>query len=180
MQGIVINFIAFQIGWFACVLGAANDMPWLGALIAIPIVFWHLSQASNKQQEIRLIILALAIGPILDQALLTFGFSVFPQHDIASLILPSWMLALWVIFATTLNVSLRWMRGKTLVAIIFGAVGGPLAYLGASKLGAIQFNHFNTSMLLLSIGWAMITPLLLMLSIKFDGYLTDIKGLDNV
>ena len=32
------NFILFQIGWFACVPGGANDRPWLGAGIVLAIV----------------------------------------------------------------------------------------------------------------------------------------------
>jgi hypothetical protein len=33
----VVNFVAFQIGWFAAVLGAGHDMPWLGVVI-VPLV----------------------------------------------------------------------------------------------------------------------------------------------
>jgi hypothetical protein len=35
------NFVAFQTGWFACVLGAANGMPWLGVIVAVLVVGWH-------------------------------------------------------------------------------------------------------------------------------------------
>lgn len=175
MQRLVINFVGFQLGWFACVYGGAHGMPWLGILFAIPVIAWHLSQANNWRNEAILLTLAVFIGPILDQSLLSFGLSVFPQHDISTLLLPSWMYALWLLFAVTLNISLRWMRGKTLIAVLFGAIGGPLAYLGASKLGAISFTHLEISMLMLSIGWAIMTPLMLKLSIKFDGYSNDYK-----
>ena len=33
-MNILANAIAFQLGWFACVLGGANQMPWLGTLVA--------------------------------------------------------------------------------------------------------------------------------------------------
>jgi hypothetical protein len=55
------------------------------------------------------------------------------------------------------------------VAIIFGAVGGPLAYLGAAKLGAVTLAG-TSSYIALSIGWAIITPLLLNISTRFDGF----------
>jgi len=29
------NIICFQLGWFSCVLGAANHYPWLGVLASI-------------------------------------------------------------------------------------------------------------------------------------------------
>jgi len=39
---LILNFILFQIAWFACVLGAANAMPWLGVLVTVVILIWHL------------------------------------------------------------------------------------------------------------------------------------------
>jgi hypothetical protein len=85
-------------------------------------------------------------------------------------IVPIWIIALWAGFATTLNRSLRWMRNKTLLAILFGAIGGPLAYIAAEKLGAVTLT--NTSLVVLSFGWAILTPLLLKLSERFDGFKT--------
>ena len=37
-----INFLLFQIAWFACVLGAANNLPWVGPLVVGLIVIYHL------------------------------------------------------------------------------------------------------------------------------------------
>ena len=34
----VVNFVAFQVGWFACVLGAARGWPLLGPLVALAIL----------------------------------------------------------------------------------------------------------------------------------------------
>jgi hypothetical protein len=76
---------------------------------------------------------------------------------------------LWAEFVTILNVSLRWMRGKWLVMVLFGAVGGPLAYMGAEKLGAVTLN-IPLAYVALGLGWAILTPLLIYLSQKFDGF----------
>ena len=62
------------------------------------------------------------------------------------------------------------MRGKWLVAVLFGAIGGPLAYMGAEKLGAVTLNNMPATYIALAVGWAILTPLLLALSEKFDGY----------
>ncbi len=35
---LLLNFAAFQIGWFACVLGAANGFPWLGPVVVAAVV----------------------------------------------------------------------------------------------------------------------------------------------
>lgn len=166
----IINFVLFQIGWFACVIGAAKQMPWLGVLSVVAIVIWHLSQAKQPKNEIYLLIFTLMIGAIYDQTMLQNGLITYQAHGWTTALTPAWILALWAEFATILNVSLRWMRGRTVVAILFGAIGGPLAYMGAAKLGAVTINFSPLSYVALGAGWAIITPLLLLLSEKFDGY----------
>ena len=69
-KNIIINFILFQIGWFACVVGAAKQMPWLGVMVVLAIVIWHLSQAKQPKLEVYLLILTLIIGAIYDQTML--------------------------------------------------------------------------------------------------------------
>lgn len=37
------NFLAFQFGWFACVIGGANSVPWLGVAAVVSLaVGWAL------------------------------------------------------------------------------------------------------------------------------------------
>ena len=167
---LIINFILFQIGWFACVLGAAKQMPWLGVIVVVCIFAWHLRQAKQVKPEFILLALALLIGGIYDQFMLSSSLISYQAHGWLSGLVPVWILALWAVFVTILNVSLKWMRGKWLVAILFGAVGGPLAYMGAEKLGAVTLNNMPASFIALGVGWAIITPILLKLSEKFDGY----------
>ena len=169
-KNIIINFILFQIGWFACVVGAAKQMPWLGAIVVLAIVIWHLSQAKQAKLEVYLLILTLIIGTIYDQTMLQNHLLTYQAHGWNNSLTPAWILALWAEFATILNVSLRWMRGRWLIAILFGAIGGPLAYIGAAKLGAVSLDVIPLSYVALSMGWAIITPLLLKLSERFDGF----------
>ncbi|MEZ0316101.1 MAG: DUF2878 domain-containing protein, partial [Methylophilaceae bacterium] len=115
-----INFIGFQLGWFACVLGAANQLPWLGVLISAPIIAWHLWQAGNPRLELTLMLIATFFGTLFDQSLLSLGLIEYPASTWPALLIPVWMMVLWMLFVTTLNVSLRWMRGKYLIATIFG------------------------------------------------------------
>ena len=167
---LVVNFILFQIGWFACVIGAAKQMPWLGVATVLAIVIWHLTQAKQAKKELQLLIIALVIGGTFDQIMLNHQLITYQAHGWSSMIVPVWILALWAEFVTVLNVSLRWMKGRWLVAVLFGAIGGPLAYMGAEKLGAVTLNHLPISYVALSVGWACLTPLLLKLSQKFDGF----------
>jgi hypothetical protein len=172
---LITNFILFQIGWFACVIGAAKQLPWLGVIVVAMIVAWHLSQSKQAKPELILLAIALLIGGIYDQFLLSSDLISYQAHGWSISLIPAWILALWAAFVTVLNVSLRWLKdikapGKWLVAILFGAIGGPLAYIGAEKLGAVSLNDLPATYIALAVGWAILTPLLLMLSEKFDGF----------
>ena len=168
----IVNFVLFQIGWFACVIGAAKQMPWLGVIVVLAVITWHLSQAKQPKLELILLLVAVIIGGIYDQLMQSSSLLVYQSHGWSESIVPAWILALWAVFVTTLNVSLRWMRGKWLVAILFGAIGGPLAYIGAEKLGAVTLGNLPWSYVALSVGWAILTPLLIIISQKFDGFKT--------
>jgi len=39
----MINFIAFQVGWFSTVLGAAHGMPWIGVIVVPAALAIHLA-----------------------------------------------------------------------------------------------------------------------------------------
>jgi len=71
------------------------------------------------------------------------------------------MVMLWALFASTINVSLRWLKHKRELAIFIGAIAGPVAYWSGARLGALQLSHFNAAMIYLSIGWAIVVPILL-------------------
>lgn len=172
---LIINFVLFQIGWFACVIGAAKQMPWLGVAVVIAIFIWHLTQAKLAKKEVQLLFITLVIGGTFDQIMLNHQLISYQAHGWSDAIVPVWILALWAEFVTVLNVSLRWMKElKTLVrwivSILFGAIGGPLAYIGAEKLGAVTLNNLPISYIALGVGWAILTPLLLKLSEKLDGF----------
>ncbi len=165
----IINFILFQLAWFSCVIGAAKGIPWLGVLISIYVLGLHVYQAKQAKQELLLALSVLLIGAISDQAMLSFRLIDYLNNGWSNALVPVWILALWLGFSTILNVSLRWMKGRYLIAVIFGAVGGPLAYFSAEKIGAVIL-HGQNSYIALAILWAVITPLLLVISSYFDGY----------
>lgn len=172
---LIINFVLFQIGWFACVIGAAKQLPWLGVIVVACIFVWHVNQAKQAKPELILLLIALLIGGIYDQLMLSSNLITYQSHGWSNNLVPPWILALWALFVTILNVSLRWLkdiksRSKWLVAVLFGAIGGPLAYMGAEKLGAVTLNSMPISYIALGLGWAVLTPLLLRISQKFDGF----------
>jgi len=156
------NIISFQLGWFSCVLGAAHHHAWLGVLASIGLIGWHLKVSNNWIGESCLIILAMLMGLVFDFLPLSFGWISFGSLAFwPDQIPPPWMILLWGMFATTLNVSLNWLKTRSIVAIILGALAGPLAYWGGARLGALEMVDFSAAMIYLSIGWAVAVPVLL-------------------
>ena len=170
---VIINFVLYEIAWFASVIGAANNMPWLGVQLIIAVLAWHFIQAKQAGLELTLLLIALLIGGLFDQMLLSTGLISYEAHGWSIHLVPAWILTMWAGFVTLLNISLRWMRGRLLLSVLFGAIGGPLAYAAAAGLGAVRLNDDLLSYLTLSFGWAILTPLLLKLAEKFDGYKVD-------
>lgn len=103
MSRLIINLLAFQVGWFASVLGAASGYPLFGPVVV----------------------------------------SVVVCDDAEYL--------------------------AALVALVFGATGGPISYLGGAQLGALQFVNTAPALIALAVGRTLATPLLIRLSQRFDG-----------
>lgn len=169
-RSILGNFLLFQLGWFAIVLSAAALMPWLGVAVAAAIVGFHLLRAPRRQAEAGLILIALALGAAWDSLLVALGWLHYPAGMMQLWAAPYWIIALWGLFATTLNVSLRWLRGRTLIAAAAGAVGGPLAFFAGERLGAVTMPDMPIALLVLAFGWAVLTPLLVMVAQRYDGF----------
>ena len=164
------NFVLFQIGWFSCVLSAAVHQPWIGLFVAMGVVVIHLLRTPMPIMELKLVLLALAIGLVFDSFLVWQGWLTYSSGMLLPNIAPYWIVAMWGLFATLLNVSLRWLRGRWLTAVLLGALGGPAAYYGGLRLGALEFGNMEAGLAALAIGWAVLTPLLLALSVRFDGH----------
>lgn len=167
---IVLNFVLFQVGWFACVLGAANQLPWLGFVIAASLAGIQLAFVAKPVKELQLLLVACVIGATFDQLILNHGVVHYQANGWSAGLVPVWIIGLWMVFASTLNASLRWLREKYVIGVLFGAIGGPLAYMAAEKLGAVTLTITPSSHIVLAVGWGVLTPLLMRLSKKFDGY----------
>lgn len=169
-MNIVINLLLYQAGWLACVLGAANGLPWVGALAAAGIVGWHLVRAARPSREVALIAAAIVVGAVFETLLLQTGWVRFDTGVLLAGTAPYWMVALWAIFATTLNVSLRALRPYPWMAAAFGALGAPAAYYAGANLGAMEFAATGLALAAIGIGWAILAPALFGVARRLDGY----------
>jgi hypothetical protein len=174
--GIITNFVLFQLGWFACVLGAAQGYPWAGTAMAAAVVAWHLESAARPLAEFNLIVQVVLIGAVWDSLLVMLGWIAYASGTLLTGTAPHWILALWALFATSLNVSMRWLKGRWLLAALMGGVCGPLSYWAAVRLGAVQFVHPAQVIVALAVGWTLIMPALMLLSQRNDGFSSRAAG----
>jgi hypothetical protein len=166
---VVYNLAASEAGWFACVSGAANNMPWLGPLVVMAFIAIHLRLSKRPGPELSLMLSAILIGLVADSLLVFSGLVSYPSGTWIDGFAPYWILAMWAMFATTLNVSMKWMRNRNALAAALGAVCGPLAYLAGQELGAITFNQPLFAIASLAVIWAVAMPLLVALAERMDG-----------
>jgi hypothetical protein len=169
MKSILINAAIFQLGWLCCVLAGANQLAWLGTATAMLIVTWHVLGANDAQKELHLVLIVVSIGAVWDSLLVYAGLLQYPSGTLISGTAPHWIIAMWALFATTLNVSLRWLKNRPLLGALLGAISGPAAYFAGYKLGGVQFPDMNAALLALAGGWAVLMPLVMALSNRFDG-----------
>jgi hypothetical protein len=164
------NLVAFQAGWFACVLGAANGKYLLGPAVVAAGVALHLALSEDRRGQVLLLATAAVLGLLVETALSAIGATAPARDAIPSPLPPLWLIALWPNFGAALPVSLRFLRGKTALSAVLGAVAGPGAYYGGARLGALTFpGGDGFGLALLTVVWAASVPLLVRLSERMEG-----------
>ena len=159
----VWSVLGLNIGWFACVLGAAWKIHWLSIAIVLLLVIIHLFVIGKKSllPAILLGLASLVIGFVLDSILIAIG-----TYEPNRLLMPApittiWLLMLWLNFSLVLNESLKWFQKHLFAAAIMGSVFGPLAYLAASRLGAVKImTPVSRSLLMVAVAWFIAMPLM--------------------
>ena len=165
----LINFIAFQIAWFACVLGGAHGWPWLGVAVTAAIIALHLYRARRPMVEVALLLVSGLLGFGADSLLTGIGLLHFPSGQLHPHLAPYWMAALWMAFATTLNGSLRWLKPHLGLAALLGMIAGPLAYYGGAQLGGVMFSEPLAGLIGVAGVWTLALPLLLIIAARWNG-----------
>lgn len=170
------NLIGYQIVWFSAIIGAGRGLWWPGVIAAAVFIPMHLGfarqSAAQRSIDVRLLVIAVFIGLLLDGAVAASGFARYAASTLTLLPggAPLWILAVWASFALTLRHSMIFLLGRPTVALLFGALGGPLAYLGAARgWQAISFAEPRwMALLTLAIGWGLAIPLLTALAHRWS------------
>lgn len=160
---LVWSVAGLNIGWFACVLGAARNIHWLSVLVVLMLGVIHLLVIGRARilPAILLMLASLAVGLGLDSVLILIG-AFEPNRWLMPYPLTTiWLLMLWVNFSLALNESLQRLQDHLLVAGILGSLFGPAAYLAASRLEAIEIaTPSYLGLLPICIAWLIAMPLM--------------------
>ena len=160
MQSILVNLSLFKAGWLASVLTAAASVPAAGATVVAIVVAVHLFRTANVEKEFQLLLFAALLGLGWESLLVSLGLVQYSTGSAFPGLAPYWIVGMWVLFATTINVGLKWLHKNIAVAAIAGAIGGPLSFIAGEKAGAVSFPNPQLSLLVIAAGWALLLPLL--------------------
>ena len=144
-MGKVVNFVFFYLIWLGCVIFGNIAVPF--ALIAITC---HLIKFGDSH-EVFLVLSVTLLGIIVDSLLMFFNIFIFAQQP---LLIPLWLMAIWMAFACTLRHSLAFFYRFPKVQFLAGAISGPLSYYAGYLLGAVEFGHsVVVTMMVLALLW---------------------------
>lgn len=150
----VLDFVAHQLGWWACVLVARTEQASWAPIGLSGYLMMHLLLSRESRPTLLLLAAGSAtLGLVLDSALMALQLMSFP-HGAPVPLSPPWMMALWAALGLSLSSSLVWLLRVPLAAVaLIGAVAGPLAYSGGAKLGLIAVAA-PTGFLGVGLAWA--------------------------
>lgn len=133
-MNVLINAALFQAVWFATVAGAGAGLWWCGLPVLVVFAIWQLRDSRWPRADVALLALGVLLGFAIDSLLIAGGWLRYATPLPSGQFAPVWILVLWAGFALTVNHSLAFLKSRPALALLFGALGGPLAYLGAARL----------------------------------------------
>jgi hypothetical protein len=158
----IINFVLFQMLWVACVLGAANQIIWPAIVLVLTMLVTFSLPAFKVKNDIFLVIICLILGFILDSSLAYFNFIDYLFDYGYSSIAPLWILFLWIGFGLTLNHSMAWLFKNIKMGYLLMALGPPLSYISADRLGAVTISNMVLTSLIVSLSWMLVFTALIL------------------
>lgn len=135
-----------------------------GVLFALPLLLLNFLLSPNKRADLQLSGLLLSAGVVIDGTLQFIGFISFTSSGYP---IPLWLAVIWLALAALPHHSLAWMKRRRFLPILFGAVGGPLAYWSGVRLEAAIFHWpLLSSLLLLGMIWGLLWPAVMAVAVR--------------
>ena len=166
----IMNAIGYQAVWFTTLLGASKGYFWLGFLSSLLFAVLMLGLGGKAKEDSRIVIIGLVLGIAIDTFFAASGLIVYAMPWSIAGFAPLWIIALWLSFSFTLNHSMAFLRYNYALAMVFGAIGGPLAYWCADRLfNVIEYGtNIGTVMMGLAICWGLVIPAIFYVDKRFS------------
>jgi Protein of unknown function (DUF2878) len=156
----LLDFLAFQALWFACVLGAACGAEWLGPAGVLAWCAFHLARSPRRMREARALLAVTLLGTLADTLISQAGWLHYAGTPLAGCLAPAWIAALWAAFATTFDTTFAWVARDLRLAALLGALAAPLSYWAGERLGALEVGTPRSfSLVCVGAVWAAALPL---------------------
>lgn len=164
------SLIGYQLVWFAAVIGAGHGLAWPGVAGMLLYAACQLATARHYKADLSLMVTAIVLGLLVDGGMIRAGLASYGAAWPSAALAPAWILALWATFALTFTQSLSWLQTRLWLTVLLGAIGGPLAYLSASRGWHVVIfaDPAWGGLLWLGIGWALATPTLAWLARRWS------------
>ena len=155
-EAVWFNAIWFQGLWFCAVLGRDWLLPLAVVLLAV-----HLVLVGDKRRELMRFACVGGLGIAVDAVLSGTGI----YHFAGGVLIPVWLVCLWLGFSAALSRSLIYLSDKLLLAAVAGGLVFPVNYWAGERLGAVEFGlRLPSTLLIIALTWAVMLPLLYRLS----------------
>jgi hypothetical protein len=131
----VFSTIIFYVGWILCLQEASKGHSYYGLILVSAFILYFLYHSSCRKADFLLLSFVLLIGPLSDILYVQLGlleYHVMPL--ISSWMPPLWVFVLWGLFGANIQL-FSWLNRHWWLAILLGALGGPISYLSVVRLG---------------------------------------------
>lgn len=155
----LFNTGLFYAGWFLSLKEVSEGKPFYGLVLVCVIIFYHWFRSHHRKADGVSLLLMTALGPLSDTLYSKFGLLAYKSHlhSIPNMP-PLWIFFLWALFASNIHL-FSWLKKHRMLSILFGAVGGPISYMSAIRVGGADLLQ-PLPIAFLAIGslWAIILP----------------------
>jgi hypothetical protein len=155
----LVDVLVLQAGWFACVLGAARGVAWVGPAFVAVALAARCSRVASPGRDLLTAAAVAVPGVLADTAVAAAGVVAYGEGPRLGL-LPLWIVALWPLFGVSFHSVLAWLHGRPALAAVMGALGGPPGYFAAERLGALSLPGSGPfTFAVLAVAWGVVMPL---------------------
>lgn len=153
----LINILLFYVGWYIAVI--FHNI--YAAVIVLVLAFMNIIVMRYNYKEAIIIFVLAVLGSTSDAIMHNLGVYSFAYTNKFFILDNLWLLSLWIIFLTTFNSSLVFLKNfKIYWLCIMGFLGGAFSYFIAFKLKVINFPDILLSLFYIGMIWSCIFPAL--------------------